>query len=266
MTHHTEAELLRDIEEHMRKMWNERLLPASCWPTELAQRLTQAVRRAPAAPAISEEQVLAITTAYEQGVGKGHQSHARKEAIKNPYCDYWRCDSAWQMGYDEGREQAERKAAAPQPPEATSEGSSEVGNLIESREIVSNPGCGVTVTRLNLSEAGRAALQSKANHIADAAPQPPEVSCSVSNGETEKDPRAFQTHVAAPVQMPEPSGCLVYANGESHHWDANKECAELFVDREKRLGAPYIFAFENLYTEQQVRQLLADNGIGKDKA
>lgn len=61
-------------------------------------------------------------------------------------------------------------AAAPQPPEATSEGSSEVGNLIESREIVSNPGSGVTVTRLNLSEAGRAALQSKANHIADAAP------------------------------------------------------------------------------------------------
>ena len=73
---------------------------------------------APAVPVISEATVLAITTAYEQGVGKGHQSHARKEAITNPYSDEWGCDSAWQMGYDEGREQAERKAAAPQPPEA----------------------------------------------------------------------------------------------------------------------------------------------------
>lgn len=73
-----------------------------------------------------------------------------------------------------------------------------------------------------------------------AAPQPPE---------------------AAPVELPEPSGCLVCADGESHHWDANRECAELFVDREKRFGAPYMFTFENLYTEQQVRQLLANHGI-----
>lgn len=77
----------------------------------------QSARRAQVVPAISEAQVLAITTAYEQGVGKGHQSHARKEAITNPYGDEWGCDSAWQMGYDEGRDQAERKAAAPQPPE-----------------------------------------------------------------------------------------------------------------------------------------------------
>lgn len=66
-------------------------------------------RRAPAVPVISEAQVLAITTAYEQGVGKGHQSHARKEAITNPYGDEWGCDSAWQMGYDEGREQAAKQ-------------------------------------------------------------------------------------------------------------------------------------------------------------
>lgn len=78
----------------------------------------QAARRAQVVLVISEAQVLAITTAYEQGVGKGHQSHARKEAITNPYGDEWGCDSAWQMGYDEGRDQAERKAA-PQPPEAT---------------------------------------------------------------------------------------------------------------------------------------------------
>ena len=74
----------------------------------------QASRRATAETVISEAQVLAITTAYEQGVGKGHQSYDRKEAITNPYGDEWGCDSAWQMGYDEGREQAERKAPAPQ--------------------------------------------------------------------------------------------------------------------------------------------------------
>ena len=76
----------------------------------------------------------------------------------------------------------------------------------------------------------------------------------------------IRTTSTAPVQMPEPAGCVVYANGESHHWDANRECAELFASSERSRGAPYAFTFENLYTEQQVRQLLADNGIGKDKA
>lgn len=89
----------------------------------------QAARRAPAEPVISEAQVLAITTAYEQGVGKGHQSHARKEAITNPYGEEWGCDSAWQMGYDEGREQAERKAVAPQPPDAAQSNSLEFGGI-----------------------------------------------------------------------------------------------------------------------------------------
>ena len=89
----------------------------------------RAVRRAPAEPVISETQVLAITTAYEQGVGKGHQSHARKEAITNPYSDEWGCDSAWQMGYDEGREQAESKASAPLPPEAAQSNSLEFGGI-----------------------------------------------------------------------------------------------------------------------------------------
>lgn len=45
-TEQSDAQLLRDIEEHMRKMWDARLLPAACWPADLAQRLTQAVRRA----------------------------------------------------------------------------------------------------------------------------------------------------------------------------------------------------------------------------
>lgn len=79
------------------------------------------------------------------------------------------------------------------------------------------------------------------------APQPPEAEAKVS-----------QNHFnESPVQMPEPAGCVVYVNGESHHWDANRECAELFASSERSRGAPYAFTFENLYTEQQVRQLLA---------
>lgn len=138
MTHHTEAE--RAEFELMREAYEKAFGPppvgAAWWASvgyviktpgasqarAYAERFKGFIagwvaRRAPAAPVISEAQVLAITTAYEQGVGKGHQSHARKEAITNPYGDEWGCDSAWQMGYDEGREQAERKAA-PQPPEA----------------------------------------------------------------------------------------------------------------------------------------------------
>ena len=98
MTHHTEAELLRDIEEHMRKMWNERLLPASCWPTELAQRLTQAVRRAPAAPVpegykITEEQHVAACKVLLRAHGLDGTPQRMLNAIL---------------------------AAAPQPPEAES--------------------------------------------------------------------------------------------------------------------------------------------------
>lgn len=74
-----------------------------------------------------------------------------------------------------------------------------------------------------------------------AAPQPPEVGCSVSNGETQ----------AAPVQMPNPAA-----------W-----CTEVYTDkslgferREYKLEAvPFaeIGFGEKLYTEQQVRELLA---------
>ena len=94
-----------------------------------------------------------------------------------------------------------------------------------------------------------------------AAPQPPDAFQTEGGLKSE-----IRTTSTAPVQMPEPAGCVVYANGESHHWDANRECAELFASSERSRGAPYAFTFENLYTEQQVRQLLADNGIGKDKA
>ena len=55
--------------------------------------------------------VLMITTAYEQGVGKGHQAFKRSEEIDNPYTP-GECREAWQLGYKEGKNQA--KSAAQQ--------------------------------------------------------------------------------------------------------------------------------------------------------
>lgn len=46
-----------------------------------------------------------LTTAYEQGVGKGHQAFLRKRKIDNPYVE-GDCFDAWQMGYREGTKQA----------------------------------------------------------------------------------------------------------------------------------------------------------------
>lgn len=51
--------------------------------------------------------VYMITTAYEQGVGKGHQAFNRKAEIANPYTDS-ECNEAWSLGYKEGKAQAER--------------------------------------------------------------------------------------------------------------------------------------------------------------
>lgn len=52
--------------------------------------------------------ILAITTAYEQGVGKGHQAHGRSVEIENPYAP-GECKQAWALGYDEGKKQASPK-------------------------------------------------------------------------------------------------------------------------------------------------------------
>lgn len=54
--------------------------------------------------------ILAITTAYEQGVGKGHQAQGRSVEIDNPYAP-GECQQAWALGYDEGKKQAASKAA-----------------------------------------------------------------------------------------------------------------------------------------------------------
>ena len=76
-----------------------------------------AEQAAPKAAPVEQDdhQILAITTAYEQGVGKGHQAYNSGKEIANPYSPAYRCDLAWQYGYKEGKEQAQREAkAAPQ--------------------------------------------------------------------------------------------------------------------------------------------------------
>ena len=71
-----------------------------------ALRKQAANKAAPVEP--SEHQIRAITTAYEQGVGKGHQAYKSGKEIANPYDSTYRCDLAWQYGYGEGKEQAQR--------------------------------------------------------------------------------------------------------------------------------------------------------------
>ena len=92
---------------------------AKAWAGVDAQALRDGTHQqaAPkAAPGeLHDHQILAITTAYEQGVGKGRQAHESGKEIANPYDTGYRCDLAWQYGYKEGKEQAERIAkAAPQ--------------------------------------------------------------------------------------------------------------------------------------------------------
>lgn len=79
-----------------------------------ALRMQAAPKAAPGE--LHDHQILAITTAYEQGVGKGRQAYSSGKEIANPYITGYRCDLAWQYGYKEGKEQAERIAkAAPKP-------------------------------------------------------------------------------------------------------------------------------------------------------
>src|SRR5574337_1141293 len=65
---------------------------------------------------ITDIQILAITTAYEQGVGRGHYAHHSANEVQNPYADAWRCAHAWSLGYAEGKKQAAIRAANPFPP------------------------------------------------------------------------------------------------------------------------------------------------------
>jgi len=66
-----------------------------------------AIKEALAAP-VQERgitRLFMVTTAYEQGVGKGHQAFNRKTEIENPYAP-GECHEAWSLGYKEGEDQA----------------------------------------------------------------------------------------------------------------------------------------------------------------
>lgn len=84
-----------------------------------------------------------------------------------------------------------------------------------------------------------------------AAPQPPDAFQTEGGLKSE-----IRTTSTAPVQMPEPWGHCVADRIFIGKLPAHVERAKSAED----------MRHQKLYTEQQVRQLLADNGIGKDKA
>lgn len=56
---------------------------------------------------LSDFMILAIVTAYEQGVGKGQDSIKRGLETTNPYTKDTSYFKAWNLGYEEGRCQME---------------------------------------------------------------------------------------------------------------------------------------------------------------
>lgn len=95
------ADALNDVQERMTALHK----PA----VDKAWDRFQSTKAAPGEQ--DDHQILAITTAYEQGVGKGHQAYNSGKEIANPYSPAYRCDLAWQYGYKEGKEQAAPKTA-----------------------------------------------------------------------------------------------------------------------------------------------------------
>ncbi|UNV89415.1 MULTISPECIES: hypothetical protein [unclassified Comamonas] len=57
-------------------------------------------------PEITDNQVIVITTAYVQGMGKGLTAGWSNSEIANPYSSEWGCDAAWRIGYNEGKKRA----------------------------------------------------------------------------------------------------------------------------------------------------------------
>lgn len=221
MTHHTDAELLRDIEEHMRKMWDARLLPAVCWPADLAQRLTQAVRRAPAAPVPHTAPCLECERCGLPPI--------------NHNLSHW-CDS-------------QSFAAAPQPTEVEENPLQEqLDEALQSLEFYKR--------RCDL-------LQSIQPRMRD--PERTMVCDVLANGhllqggDGQPDKARYAPPEAAPVVLPEPSAwisaCQTIGGGVDWKLSWSKPGAGV---RHRLSGEE----FEHpLYTEQQVRDLLAAHGI-----
>lgn len=235
MTHHTDAELLRDIEEHMRKMWDDRLLPAVCWPADLAQRLTQAVRRAPAAPsAWKDNDTAKLVNDLRDCAVQYHATAQLRERIAHlvrPLAARLACAPA---------------APVPQEVARLRNAISRCADFIEHADVSSGVcGCGDSMEgHADPMVSGHVAVDEwdwsascmvqELRAIIAAAPQPP---------------------VAAPVELPEPVAYRMHdpEDPELGHWLHESRGSSWHVH-------------EPLYTEQQVRELLAGHGIGKDKA
>lgn len=121
----------------------------------LAHALAAEQAVAPSEPTeITDFQVLAITTAYEQGVGKGRQAHASGKEISNPYSTGYRCDLAWKYGYEEGKKQAQRITLAARPaPHAMDGGDAEELRLLRALAFSVERAIGNGVMPLDIEEA-----------------------------------------------------------------------------------------------------------------
>lgn len=80
--------------------------PDDAHPAYYTEQQVRDLLAAHAMPKLTRMQILAIVTAYEQGVGKGQNG----EHV-NPYNNILRCDEAWQLGYEEGQLQFRQASA-----------------------------------------------------------------------------------------------------------------------------------------------------------
>lgn len=242
MTHHTEAERVQQVRHEFEAWCRRRGIDVStkkdawgreyyshapvsfawlAWEEQEEAHLAMAARRAPAAqvPQGGELSLLArIRKEIDHAVINDHRMPpAFGRRIGDPCV---------RISHIKATIEGWEKSTAPQSPAEAS--------MISSREVVSKPKSGLTVTRLNLSEAGRAALQSKATHI-------PVVSGAVS----------------APAELPEPA---LYVSGSQleKHCDPEDTISGSYIPARKTAAGLFT---ASLYTEQQVIDLLKSVGV-----
>lgn len=160
MTQDTEAEraeLLHALEESQSLL--AAMLHESRPASEIQKQMEQnreaidAYRRAPAAPAPHNvEQMRSVLIEMHDFVRFVWRCVSRNKSYE---------PATTQELFELDKKASEVLSPAPQPPEGE--------GMISSREVVSKHGSGITITRLNLSEAGRVALQSRAISIPDVA-------------------------------------------------------------------------------------------------
>jgi hypothetical protein len=76
--------------------------------SRIANRIDAHMQATQSVQKYNDFSILSITTAYEQGVGKGYQAFQSGKDIENPYLSTSDCAYAWILGYHEGKTQADR--------------------------------------------------------------------------------------------------------------------------------------------------------------